>query len=214
MSQYLNLAIQSDFEKMQDALAGIDKDLNQIIDKFGYATTRCRPCNLWELIVIITSQQISKSAANSIQNRLKEKIDDHATAEDILALSIDDLRHCGLSRPKANYVLSLCQDIISNNFDFTQINQLDDNALINYVTQLKGFGQWSGKIFALYCCHRANVFPTGDLALHESIKRIKNLEKRPDEKLAANIAEIWQPYRGAAAFLLWHYYAKNVRDAI
>ena len=213
-----NITNQNDIEKMQQYLADHDDDFAQALNISGYATVRYQKSSLWALIAIIIDQQISKAAGASIQQKLLTKIGHDATKNKnidintILALDIDGLRDCGLSRPKAGYVMSLCHSVRDGDFSLTALDDLADEELIAHIIQLKGFGRWSGEIYALFYCGRQNVFPAGDLALQEATRQIKRLEQRPNEKELRIIAEQWQPYRGAAAIFLWHYYEKYIRN--
>jgi DNA-3-methyladenine glycosylase II len=59
---------------------------------------------------------------------------------------------------------------------------------------------------------RADVFPTGDLALVNAIRMIKE-DKSIDKQSILAMAEPWRPYRSIATMLFWHYYIqkKNIR---
>ena len=54
----------------------------------------------------------------------------------------------------------------------------------------------------------ANVFPSGDLALQESIKVLFGFQVRPTEKEVDKISENWDPWKSLAAHLLWYHYRK------
>lgn len=213
----LNITCQDEIEQMQQYLAKNDKDFAKALELVGYAQTRQRANNYWALIAIIIDQQISKAAGASIQQKLLTKIGyhhDNTNDIDINAiadLDIDGLRACGLSRPKAGYVLGLCEAINTQQFSLNTMHDYNDDDMVAYITRLKGFGRWSGEIYALFHCGRENIFPAGDLALQEATRVIKNLDARPSEKQLRNIAEQWQPYRGVAAIFLWHYYGKKIR---
>jgi DNA-3-methyladenine glycosylase II len=58
----------------------------------------------------------------------------------------------------------------------------------------------------LFCLGHADAFPAGDLAVQESARLALGLRKRPDAKALGKIAEVWRPWRGVAAHLLWAYY--------
>ena len=83
----------------------------------------------------------------------------------------------------------------------------DDEEAIGYLTQVKGIGRWSAEIYLLFAEARADIWPAGDLAVQEGVKRILALPERPDEKETRKLAESWSPHRGAAAIFTWHVYA-------
>lgn len=213
----LSIIHQDDIEQMQQYLAENDDDFAKALAMVGYAQTRQRKNNIWALMAIIIDQQISKAAGASIQQKLLTRIGhDHDNTDDIdlqqiIALDIEGLRSCGLSRPKAGYMLGLCEAVGNGSFSLNAMRNLSDDEMVDYITRLKGFGRWSGEIYALFHCGRENIFPAGDLALQEATRVIKNLSERPSEKQLRAIAEQWHPYRGAAAIFLWHYYGKEIR---
>jgi len=63
----------------------------------------------------------------------------------------------------------------------------------------------------MFALQRADIFPIGDLAAVNALKRVKQLpaEITSEEMLA--ITRQWQPYRTLAAMLLWHYYLSAPR---
>jgi DNA-3-methyladenine glycosylase II len=56
---------------------------------------------------------------------------------------------------------------------------------------------------------RADVFPTGDLAMMNALKQIKQLPKHTTKEKIIAMAEAWRPHRSLATMLLWHHYIKT-----
>ena len=77
------------------------------------------------------------------------------------------------------------------------------------LTAIDGIGPWTAEIYLLFALNRPDIMPAGDLALAAALQRMKRLCQRPDPKKLRKIAEIWRPYRSAAARFLWHYYAHS-----
>jgi len=50
---------------------------------------------------------------------------------------------------------------------------------------------------------RTDCFPTGDIALMNSIKTVKQLPKHTSKEAILLIAEQWKPNRTIAAYILW-----------
>ena len=74
------------------------------------------------------------------------------------------------------------------------------------LTALHGIGPWTADIYLLFCLGHADAWPAGDLALQEAAKLLLELKARPTPKEMTPLAEIWRPWRGAAAYMLWTYY--------
>ena len=71
---------------------------------------------------------------------------------------------------------------------------------------LKGIGNWTADVYLMFVLQHADVFPIGDLAAVNALKRVKNLpaDISRDEMMA--VTAQWQPYRTIATMLLWHFY--------
>lgn len=152
------------------------------------------------LLSAVVSQQLSVSAADSIWNRLEAA---GLVAPSAIAVADeDDLRACGLSRPKIRYAKGLAEC----GLDFEALRALPNDAVIAELTALKGIGKWTAEIYAMASLGRADVFAAGDLALQESARILFGMQERPAEKLLAEMAADWSPWRSVAARLLWAYY--------
>mgnify|MGYP001602073272 CR=1 FL=1 len=53
---------------------------------------------------------------------------------------------------------------------------------------------------------RPDVWPLGDIALANTMQKVKRLTARPDNDHQIEIAEQWRLHRATAARCLWHYY--------
>lgn len=166
----------------------------------GPLPLRRRPDGFPELLSAIVSQQVSTASAAAIWGRMAAA--GLVTPEAVAAASDDDLRGCGLSRPKLRYARALAGATL----DYSALRSLPDEALIAELVALPGIGRWTAEIYALFALGRADVFAAGDLALQEAARLLFELEARPSERVLATMAEDWRPWRGVAARLLWAYY--------
>lgn len=166
----------------------------------GPLPLRRRPDGFAELLSAIVSQQVSTASAAAIWGRMAAA--GLVTPEAVAAASDDDLRGCGLSRPKLRYARALAGATL----DYSALRSLPDEALIAELVALPGIGRWTAEIYALFALGRADVFAAGDLALQEAARILFELEARPTERALATMAEDWRPWRGVAARLLWAYY--------
>jgi DNA-3-methyladenine glycosylase II len=114
-----------------------------------------------------------------------------------------------MSRQKAGYIRSLAELVTSGALDLANL-PADDEDAIALLTKIKGIGRWSAEIYLLFAEGRADVFPAGDLAVLVELGRLLSLAQRPSEKELRELAEVWRPYRGAAAVLAWHSYNSSV----
>ena len=190
-----------------DSLAKRDPALRLALDEVGYPDERRNDKGFPVFISIIVSQQLSTKAAATIKGRLLEKAGNIFTPESILQLSDEDMRSCGLSHQKIRYGRNLCEKVLDGSFDPDHLERMSDEEAITSITDLIGFGRWSAEMYLLFSLGRPDIWPTGDLAVQEAVKRIKKLNERPKPKEMDGLGEGWKPYRSAVSIFLWHYYA-------
>jgi DNA-3-methyladenine glycosylase II len=189
-----------------DILASQEKGFARALEQAGYPEPRRRDRGYPTLLRTIVGQQVSVAAAASMWNKLEAKLGAECAPDKLLAEDFDSLRACGLSRQKQGYARSLAELVISGALPLDAL-PTDDEEAIAYLTQVKGIGRWSAEIYLLFAEGRPDIWPAGDLAVQEGVKRIMLLNERPTEKPTREIAENWRPHRGAAAIFAWHYYA-------
>ena len=189
-----------------DALAGIDPDMAAELARVGYPEPRIRDRGADTLLRTIVGQQVSVAAAASMWRRLTERFGDRIDLAALAAADDELLRSCGMSRQKSRYLRSLASLVANGELAFHALPE-DDEAAIAELVRIDGVGRWSAEIYLLFAEGRRDIWPAGDLAVQEAVKRIKRLDARPNERATRAIAEAWRPYRGAAAIFAWHAYA-------
>ena len=196
---------QDNYHQLCDQLAADDGVLKDIIDRYGYPPFWSRDNSFETLVHIILEQQVSLASALSALNKLKEQIQE-ITPSRVLMLTDEELKACYFSRQKTVYVKYLAEALLSGQLSLQQLETLPDDEIRNELTALKGIGNWTVDIYLLMVLHRTNIFPIGDLAIVNAMKRLKPLPPATTKEHLLKIAEQWQPYRSVAAMLLWHYY--------
>jgi DNA-3-methyladenine glycosylase II len=189
-----------------DALAAREPRLAEEIARIGYPEPRIRERGYTTLLRTIVGQQVSVAAAASMWRKLEAELGEGFTPACLLARDFDTLRACGLSRQKQSYARSLCELVEGGVLDLHALPD-DDEEAIALLTQIKGIGRWSAEIYLLFAEGRRDIWPTGDLAVQEGVKRLLGLDERPAEKTTRALAEPWSPQRGAMAIFTWHFYA-------
>jgi DNA-3-methyladenine glycosylase II len=192
-----------------DALAGIEPAFARAIPLAGYPEPRIRAEGYATMLRTIVGQQVSVAAAASMWRKLEAHLGDGCDPAKLLASDFDALRACGLSRQKQGYARSLAEMVLAGALDFDALPDNDEDA-IALLTQIKGIGRWSAEIYLLFAQGRRDIWPAGDLAVQEAVKRLLQLDTRPGDKETRSLAENWRPYRGAAAIFAWHCYNMDV----
>jgi len=195
----------TNYHSICDELASADPDFQKIINDHGYPPFWSRPNSFESLVHIILEQQVSLASALSALNKLKERVQELTPAR-VLLLTDEEMRACYVSRQKNSYIKYLAEALLSGQLKLEEFHDLPDDKIRTQLTALKGIGNWTADVYLMFALQRADIFPIGDLAAVNALKRVKQLPAptTPEEMLA--IIAQWQPYRTIAAMLLWHYY--------
>jgi DNA-3-methyladenine glycosylase II len=77
---------------------------------------------------------------------------------------------------------------------------------------MKGIGHWTADVYLMFVLQHPDVFPVGDLAAINALKRVKNLPADVTKEEILAIVDKWRPYRTIAAMLLWHFYLSSPKN--
>jgi DNA-3-methyladenine glycosylase II len=188
-----------------DALAKLDPDLQRGLELVRYPEPRIRVQGFETFLSTIVSQQISTEAAASIMRRVQALLPS-MEAQEVLRLPAGALRAAGLSGRKVEYVEALARAIDENRFEISRLAEMEDQAVIEAITALRGFGAWSAEIYLMFSLQRSDIFPAGDLAIRVALQKLKRIDNKLSEKQAREMVASWAPYRSAGSLFLWHYY--------
>lgn len=186
-------------------LARLDPRMGTLWETAGTPAPRARKPGYAALLRIIVGQQLSTKAAAAIWQRLE----DAGTTSDpanFLAQSDQVLRGFGLSRQKISYGRGIAEAIDSGALNLSRMGRMTDDDAIAALIELKGIGQWSAEVYLLFALGRTDIMPADDLALVVSAGRhLGGGDRWSPAQLRAE-ADMWRPWRSAAARLLWHAY--------
>jgi len=201
---------QSNYQNICDTLASGDNDLASIINIYGYPPLWSRPNTFETLVHIILEQQVSLASALSALNKLRERLAE-IIPERLLLLTDEEMRACYVSRQKAIYLRHLAQALATGQLNLDDLENMEDAAIRAKLTALKGIGHWTADVYLMFVLQHADVFPIGDLAAVNALKRVKNLPANTTRDEIMAIASKWRPYRTIATMLLWHFYLSSRR---
>jgi DNA-3-methyladenine glycosylase II len=181
-----------------------DPILAQIIDRVGPYKIQYREPIFQTLVRSIVYQQLHGKAALTIFTRLMEAAKaDPLTPEAILRLRPAKMRALGLSPQKLSYIRELARMTRVGDVDFETCAALEDKAVVEHLTRVKGIGVWTVHMFLIFALRRTDVLPTGDLGVRAAMKRAYNLSELPKPAEMERIAAAWRPYCSVASWYLW-----------
>ena len=152
-----------------------DKILKEIINKYKSEKLHSKKNAFLTLAKSITGQQISVKAANSIWLRLEKKIK-KIDPSNILKVKINEIKKCGFSKQKANYIFNLANFFKKNKNIENKWEKIEDEEVIDDLIKIKGIGRWTAEMFLIFYLLRPNIFPSADIGLLRAISLNYNLE--------------------------------------
>lgn len=199
---------QQNFHQLCDLLAEKDIDLAAVINQYGYPPLWSRSNTFESLIHVILEQQVSLTSALAAINKLRKKMGE-ITAELLLQLSDEELKACYFSRQKIVYARDLAQKIVDGALSLANLATLEADEIRTKLKSVKGIGDWTVDIYLLFILHHTDIFPMGDLAAVNGLRRLKNLPKEMQKNDLITITLGWKPYRTVAVMILWHFYLEQ-----
>jgi DNA-3-methyladenine glycosylase II len=189
-----------------------NKVLSSIIKEL-YGLKYVRPASLFEMMVIaITEQQISLSAAYRIRNRLVRRFGDEVeglfvfpSANSLAKASEKELRSCGLSKRKSEYIIGVARQVSDGSLNISKLKSLSDEDFREALTKIRGFGPWSANYILVRGLGRVDSVPADDLAVRSVAGKYLGKGERMSKTRVLKAVKPFSPFRGLAVFYLLAY---------
>ena len=182
-------------KKHIDYLSKADSTLKKVIEKNNIPKISKSKDYVLDLYKYIIFQQISTKAGNSIYNRFLEYY--NANKNNLSTWSEQEWKNIGLSKQKKNYIENIFR-LKNEIYDLKKVN--DVRKIYKQLIQIKGVGNWTIDMFLIFSKNNLDIFPEGDLALINVIK--KEYQVDCNDKIK-EIANQWAPYKTIATLYLW-----------
>jgi DNA-3-methyladenine glycosylase II len=166
------------------------------------------------LLDSIVEQQISIKVARTIEERFAQRFGDKLeinnetfyafpTPQNIAAASIADIRDCGLSQRKAEYIYGAAQLIVDGKLSLEEMkNNPNPKEIIAELDAVKGIGVWTAELTMLRGMQRLDALPADDFGIRRVISTYYTNSRTIKPAEARKIAEAWGKWKGLAAYYL------------
>lgn len=198
----------TDWSAARAHLRRADPALAAVITRVGPCTLAPRRDYFVALCQSIFSQQVSTAVAAVLFDRFRALFPSRRpTPTRVIELleggDEQRVRTCGLSRQKRAYLLDLARHFVSGQIDRRRLGRMDDEAVIESLTRVKGVGRWTAEMFLIFVLNRPDVLPVDDLGLRKGVQQVRGLAELPDALTCRTLAEPWRPWRSVATWYLW-----------
>ena len=212
------------WSQARQELSAADPVLARLIAGFGDAALGSRGDPFTTLARSIVGQQISVKAAQSVWDRFAVEVartqeadprkpgDQSAlmavppvavTPSAVMAMNLAQLRACGLSQRKAEYLGDLAQRFDQGDLLPERWPTMDDEAVIAELIRVRGIGRWTAEMFLIFNLLRPDILPLDDIGLLRAMGLHWLQGVTPTRAQARDLAQRWSPWRTAATWYLW-----------
>lgn len=153
----------------------------------------------------IIYQQLSGQAAGTIYGRFLALYPRNRFPRpaQLAATTAEVLRGVGLSRAKVAALHDLASKFGHGSVQPRRFGRMDEQALRQMLTQIRGIGPWSVDMFLIFGLLRPDVLPVGDLGVRKGMQLYFGLPDLPMPADMHALAAPWQPYRSVASWYMW-----------
>jgi DNA-3-methyladenine glycosylase II len=183
-------------------LAAADPVMAALIARYPDAILANRGDPFQTLARAIIGQQISVKAADTVWTRFAEYAQ-HVAPEHVVMLEPTALAACGLSRRKAEYLRDLAGHFVDGRVEPARWVEMDDEAVIDELTNVRGIGRWTAEMFLIFSLRRPDVWPVDDIGLQKAVALHYLQGERPTSKILRQHGERHAPWRTVATWYLW-----------
>ncbi len=197
-----------------DHLATVDPVMRRLIEQIGPFSLKpkVRRSPFESLARAIAYQQLHDKAAESILKRFIALFPGRRfpRPDELLTMSIRSIRTAGFSRPKSMALRDLAIKTLDGTVPTSRIiNTLDDEAIIERLTEVRGIGRWTVEMLLIFQLGRPDVLPVDDFGVRNGFRIAYGHRAMPTPKLVLRYGQRWRPYRTVASWYLWRAADRN-----
>jgi DNA-3-methyladenine glycosylase II len=158
------------------------------------------------IVKSIIQQQISILVAFSMTNSIVTKFGDHIkaggrvyydfpTPKKLAETPLKEIRECGLSWRKAEYIKGIAEKVVDGRFDSEGLKALSNEEVTETLKTFRGVGTWTAEMVLCAGLKRNNCIPAGDLGVRRTLSRFySNGGGILSESEVRKLSESWGEY--------------------
>jgi DNA-3-methyladenine glycosylase II len=190
--------------KARQRLARRDPRLARLMREAGPCRIEQRGDPYRALLRSVLHQQLAGNAARAIERRFCAPYRGrYPKPAALLAAPLEELRAAGLSRQKIAALRAVAEAFDSRALQNARLRRMDDDAVVEAVTQVHGVGTWTAHMLLMFSLGRPDVLPVGDYGVRKGAMLVYGLRDLPKPNQLEAIAEPWRPYRSVGSWYMW-----------
>lgn len=166
------------------------------------------------LVSTIIEQQISLIVAKNSERKMIKRFGStlkreghnyyaYPTPKQLNNVSIPQLKECGLTLRKTEYIKSIAESIETGNLNLKKFGDYENNQkIIDELCKIRGIGLWTAEFVLIRGFSRLDAFPADDIGIRRIISHFYCDDKKISSAEAREIAEKWGKWKGLASYYL------------
>lgn len=190
------------WEEAKIELMKRDRIMKKLIPQFGDLHLVGHDDPFTTLARSIVGQQVTPKVADAAWRKLLLACP-KCTPAQVIKAGAEQLAACGLSKRKTEYILDLADHFKNKRVHSAQWGQMEDEAVIAELVQIRGIGRWTAEMFLIFNLLRPNVLPLDDPGLIQGISQNYFSGEPVSRSDAREVSANWEPWRTVATWYLW-----------
>lgn len=162
----------------------------------------------------VLGQQINLAFAYSLKKQFVEKFGDSIewngkkywvfpTYERIAQLTPTDLADIKMTVKKSEYIIGIAKLMASGELSREKLMKMNFKDAEKNLIKIRGIGPWTANYVLMRCLRFQTAFPIDDVGLINSIKIVRNMERKPTKDEILELSLPWENWESYATFYLW-----------
>lgn len=184
-----------------DYLKTRDPVLGERMTRIGKIDRVIIPDLFAALIHAIVGQLISTKAANTVWNRMQNRLG-AISAENLAKHTADEIQACGMTMKKAICIHGISTTIAEGAFPLEDLREMSDREVIQKLTSLQGVGTWTAEMLLIHSLERKDIVSWGDIAIRRGMMKLYGLDAMTKQQFE-QYRQRYSPFGSIASLYLW-----------
>jgi len=165
------------------------------------------------IVKAILQQQISLRVSfwmtNSLVTKFGENLEvngilyhDFPTAETLAKASSTEIRQCGLSWRKAEYIKGIAEKVANGEFDPEALKKRTNEEVIEELKRFRGIGRWTAELVLCTGLKRNDVIPADDLGVRRTVSKFYSDGRNLPGDEVRELTEKWGVFKKNIVYYL------------
>jgi DNA-3-methyladenine glycosylase II len=162
----------------------------------------------------VIGQQITLAYAYTLKQRLVQTFGKQVTvsgahylvypAAETIAAQPPEALSGVLPRWKAEYLRAAAQAVASGQISKEKLVAAGYQKAREMLLGIRGVGNWTANYVLMKCLRYRQAFPAEDAGLHNALRHLASLERKPSVRQVKQFAQSWEGWQAYATFYCWH----------